>query len=350
MFVSDLRALHESYQGIYEEGDGISHEMLEEVVEELIQECVEFGYTLDEATVAVENAAILYIDEAKITYGSDTESPEQRRERAKTKVGEKKAAARKAVVKGAVKRVKDTAMGVKAAAGIGASIAKDEARRAGRKAAHAVSSTVRKKKEEVKTGVKSLIGRGLRKAAGAVGKVAQKAAGAASRLGEGVRIDEVLDTPEKANEYAKKNVRSMLGAFAKGVVNKDISQLKTIEKRKRGAELGKRKAERKVAGEQNEELQVDTWDVVLEYLITNGHADTNSEALYIMSQLDEEMVQSIVEAQHARENPERYEREQRSKETRGQSAERRVRDRLRTMDPAKAEKMKAQMRAVGLNV
>ena len=67
------------------------------------------------------------------------------------------------------------------------------------------------------------------------------------------QLDEVLDTPEKANEYARKNVRSMLGAFAKGVANKDISQLKTIEKRKRGAELGKRKAERKAAEEQNEE-------------------------------------------------------------------------------------------------
>jgi hypothetical protein len=64
------------------------------------------------------------------------------------------------------------------------------------------------------------------------------------------QLDEVLDTPEKANEYAKKNVRSMLGAFAKGVVNKDISQLKTIEKRKRGAELGKRKAEKKAANEE----------------------------------------------------------------------------------------------------
>ena len=69
------------------------------------------------------------------------------------------------------------------------------------------------------------------------------------------QIDEVLDTPEKANEYARKNVRSMVGAFAKGVANKDISQLKTIEKRKRGAELGKRKAARKAAEEQNEEVE-----------------------------------------------------------------------------------------------
>jgi hypothetical protein len=72
-------------------------------------------------------------------------------------------------------------------------------------------------------------------------------------LGE-EQLDEVLDTPEKANEYARKNVRSMLGAFAKGVANKDISQLKTIEKRKRGAELGKKKKQKeRLQRKQNEE-------------------------------------------------------------------------------------------------
>ena len=80
------------------------------------------------------------------------------------------------------------------------------------------------------------------------------------------QIDEVLDTPEKANEYAKKNVKSMVGAFVKGAVNKDISQLKTIEKRKRGAELAKRKAERKVADEQNEEFEL--W---VNELVEEGH-------------------------------------------------------------------------------
>jgi len=66
------------------------------------------------------------------------------------------------------------------------------------------------------------------------------------------QLDEVLDTPERANEYAKKNVKSLVGAFVKGVANKDISQLKTIEKRKRGAELAKKKAERKAAEEMKE--------------------------------------------------------------------------------------------------
>jgi hypothetical protein len=271
MFASDLKALQESYEGIYEEGDGISCEMLEEIVEELIEECVEFGYSLNEASTAVENAAILYIDEAKVTYGSDTESPEQRRERAKAKVGEKKAAARKAAVKTAVGRAKAKAAGAVAGAGIAASIAKDTARRAGRTAVHKVTYGAQKKKEEVKTGVKSLIGRGLRKAAGAVGKVAQKAAGAASRLGE-----------EKDNSYLETNMKKRISNNEKA-----IKDMKKTDAHKSMAKVAAKKFE--------EELQVDAWDVVLEYLITNGHADTNSEALYIMSQMNEEMIQNIFE-------------------------------------------------------
>ena len=49
-------------------------------------------------------------------------------------------------------------------------------------------------------------------------------------------------------------------------------------------------------------------------------------------------------------NPEKGEAEARKSETSGQKSERNVRDRLKTMDPKKAEAMKKQMRAVGLNV
>ena len=271
MLGSELKALYDSYQNIYEEGDGISCEMIEEIVEELVEECVEFGYTLDEATTAVANAAILYIDEAKVTYGSDTESPEQRRERAKVKVGEKKAAERKAAVKTAVGRAKAKVTGAVAGAGIAASMAKDTARRAARTAAHKVTYGAQKKKEEVKSGVKSLIGRGLRKAAGAVGKVAQKAAGAASKLGEA-----------KDDSYLETNMKKRISNNEKA-----IKDMKKTDAHKSMVKVAAKKFE--------EEVQVDAWDVVLEYLITNGHADTNSEALYIMSQMNEEMIQNIVE-------------------------------------------------------
>jgi predicted RNase H-like HicB family nuclease len=317
MLGSELKALYDSYQNIYEEGDGISCEMIEEIVEELVEECVEFGYTLDEATTAVENAAFLFIDEAKVTYGSDTESPEQRRERAKAKVGEKQAAARKAAVKTAVGRAKAKAMGAVAGAGIAASMAKDTARRAGRTAAHKITYGAQKKKAEVKSGVKSLIGRGLRKAAGAVGKVAQKAAGAASRLGEEAVNEAITSEKGKAKMKAMLDARTTASGRAKPGKGDNVAQIKHIGRANvdgyrgtppnlkvaknpvksnfTGLNTGSGNKAARRAGTYQEEIHVDAWDVVLEYLITNGHADTNSEALYIMSQLDEEMVQSIIE-------------------------------------------------------
>ena len=226
---SQHRELTETYKQLYlGEVDDITDVMIEEVVEELVEECVEFGYDLDEAADAVEEAAILYIDEATVTYGSDTESPEQRSARAKDRLGDRKASARKAAVKGAVERVKSTARGVKAAVGIAGSIAKDEARRAGRTASHAVQ----KKKAEVKQGIKGLIGKGLRKAAGVAGSVAQKA-------------------------------------------------------RKAGAAAG-RAAER--LGE-----SVDVFDYILEHLVAEGYADTNENALVIMTNMSEEWREEIID-------------------------------------------------------
>ena len=97
----------------------------------------------------------------------------------------------------------------------------------------------------------------------------------------------------------------------------------------------------KTLNKANEEF--DVFDVVLEFLQVEGYADTLEEAQELMTAV-------VLEAQAARNNPEKYERESRKSETKGQSAERRVRDRLKTMDPKRAEAMKAQMRAVGLNV
>jgi hypothetical protein len=282
MFASDLKALQESYQGIYEEGDGISCEMIEEIVEELIEECVEFGYSLDEASVAVENAAILYLDEAKVTYGSDTESPEQRKERAKERLGGMKSSARKAAVKTAVGRVQAKAKGVKAAAGIVASIAKDEARRVGRAATHAVSSTVQKKKAEVKGGIKRMIGGGLRAAATGIGKVAQKAAGAASRLGE---------------EYVDEASYSAKAARAGKDIGKPGKQFAKIAK-SAAERYGSKERGEKVAGAVLAKLrkeEIDVFDLVLEYLLETGHAETISEAQYIMSQMDSESIEAIIE-------------------------------------------------------
>jgi len=329
MLPSDIRNLHEAYQNIYEESDLLTDDLIEEIVEELVEECLEFGYHLDDITNIVEDAAIEYLIELNpyAPAGSKQARAYQRSTTA-TRRGE----ARKAVVRGAVQRVKATAKGAVAAAGIAGSIAKDEARRAGRAATHAVSSAVQKKKAEVKGGIKKMIGGGLRAAAGGLGKVAQKAAGAASRFGESVELGEnraMARDPEGRNSGHSKQPDPSKPGFT-GIGNMSIAQIakmsakigkdkkqneevEYIEERDEGKpglmfkKIAKDAAERygsvaagnRVAGAIRKKVlakeEVEIYDVVLEYLMSEGHADTIAEAEYIMTELDTEMVNQIVE-------------------------------------------------------
>ena len=332
MLPSDIRNLHEAYQNIYEESDLLTDDLIEEIVEELVEECLEFGYTLDESADAVEAAAILYIDEAKVTYGSDTISPEDRRAEAKSRLNDRKTSARKAAVKGAVDRVKSTAQGVKAAAGIAGSIAKDEVTRARRTASHAVQ----KKKAEVKGGIKKMIGGGLRAVAGGIGKVAQRAAGAASKFGEEVELGEnramARDPEGRKSGHSKQPDPSKPGftgignmsiaqiAKMSAKIGKDKKQNEEVEimkhQKERGAierrkkmkgyepptkgvhgEIERRNAQKPPSKLRSGSLpeEVEIYDIVLEYLMSEGHADTIAEAEYIMTELDSEMVDQIVE-------------------------------------------------------
>jgi hypothetical protein len=379
MLPSDIKDLYKSYQSIYQqEDDDISSEMIEEIVEELVEECLEFGYTLDEATNAIQEAAELYFDaeeleEAKVTYGSDTESPEERTARAKERLGGRKATARKAAVKGAVDRVTAKAKGIKAGAEIAGSIAKDEARRAGRGALHAVgkaasavasapgkaykavTDAARAKKAEVKQGVKSLLGRGLRKAAGAAGVVAQKARKAGAAAGKAAeRLGEEIISEDPVQDFrdmkrAKENAAGMRGPelshsakpagsaaqkpqprsreFSHGtkplksVVKGGLTMSYEPEgenvdenvggsvKMKPGSGLGggtpvyPKGQEPKATGAKLPSLQNahyeysenDIYDLVMEYLLDTEQAETISEAQYIMSQMDVEMITNIVE-------------------------------------------------------
>ena len=74
MLSKDILGIYEAYSKMYqptnppeevveEEIDGL----VEEVIGELFEECIEEGYTIDEAAVAIEEAATEYFDEAKIT-------------------------------------------------------------------------------------------------------------------------------------------------------------------------------------------------------------------------------------------------------------------------------------------
>jgi hypothetical protein len=378
MLPSDIRNLQEAYQNIYEESDLLTNDLIEEIVEELVEECVEFGYNLEESVAAVEAAAILYIDEAKVTYGSDTESPEERSTRAKDRLGDRKASARKAAVKDAVSKVKSKAAGAAVSGYVAAKAAKSAvsgAVSAVKRAPAAVSAAAKQKKAEVKGGIKKMIGGGLRAAAGGLGKIAKKAAGAASRFGESVELDEnraMARDPEgrksghskqpdpskpgftgignmsiaqiakmsaKIGKDKKQNeeyvgeaitsekgkakaaemiaARSTPSGRAKSGQGANVAQIRQIRGSGRGdfdreglggtpmtptmaknpikkqnyTGTGNKAARR--AGTYQEEVEI--YDIVLEYLMSEGHADTIAEAEYIMTELDSEMVDQIVE-------------------------------------------------------
>jgi len=99
---------------------------------------------------------------------------------------------------------------------------------------------------------------------------------------------------------------------------------------------------RAARGEDTNE-QFDIFDIVLEFLQTEGYAETLEEAEWLMANvINEEAIDIILgEAQHARENPEKYEREQ---EKRTSKRERAMNDPHKGINsPAFAEFMRKQM-------
>ena len=53
--------------------------------------------------------------------------------------------------------------------------------------------------------------------------------------------------------------------------------------------------------------EVDVFDVIVEHLLSEGYADTAESATAILANMSEEWRDSILEAQEARDNPEKYE-------------------------------------------
>jgi hypothetical protein len=171
---ADFRNLYESMYTPKEELQ-INEELIDEVFDELVEEFIEEGYTEEDAIEIVDEAIDIYIDEVlceasdsyydsavraskKAAQGIDKAARQKRR------AGQVRYAKRKAGE--ALKAAGDKVKGAVAGAQIAGSIAKDETRRAGRKAAHAVTSAPGKAKAAVdrkKKGIKGFIKRQAQK-------------------------------------------------------------------------------------------------------------------------------------------------------------------------------------------
>ena len=227
---ADIRSLTEAYQGIYEEKVELTEELLDETFDELVDEFIEEGYEEGEALSLLEDATDAYLDEAKVTFGSDTAPMRAsgapvgaRRKYGKRKAGDALKAAGSAV-KGAVDSAKKKASAAKAGAQIAGSIAKDEARRAGRKAALAVTSapgkakaSVDRKKQETKKGIKGFIKRQAQKVVSRMSEEvdALRASGKFSEK-EIAAIEEAMSSYDKNRKRAAQRAADRNAARAAG--------------------------------------------------------------------------------------------------------------------------------------
>ena len=180
----EFRSLYES---VYATEEIIEEELIHEICDELVEELVAEGYSEDDAIIIVEDAANDYIDEAKVTFGSDT-APMKK---SGAPVGAKRRFAMRkagAAVKRAVSKAKSKASGAAADVSMTASAAKKVAssaasavKSAPQKAAQAAARGTEKVEKKVKSGIKGMIGRAAK-------KVASKASEVAKRMSEEIEV------------------------------------------------------------------------------------------------------------------------------------------------------------------
>ena len=156
----------------------INQTELNDIAEEVLEELFEEGYSVEQCEAIFEEV----LTEARVTYGSDTESPRA-----------KKMSAVKSSLKGAMGKVKEkAAKGAVKSYGAYRSAkqsATDKANRLKQSASNASAVTMRKAKEAkagIKSGIKGMIGEAAKKVGDAANKVS-------SRMSEGTVRKDVGD-------------------------------------------------------------------------------------------------------------------------------------------------------------
>ena len=235
MLVKDVRALLEAYQTIYS-NENSPQELIDEevdiIIEEVVEELIE-EYV--ESGYTLDEAAEV-VEEAAIEYLMELNPYAPAGSAAskaynKSTTATKRGEARKAAVKAAVSKVKAKAAGAAVSAYAAGKAAKAGITGAASAAKKAAGAAASSAKEKVKSGIKSAAKSGLRAFAGGAGRVAQAA--------------------RKAGSAASKAAERI--------------------------------------GE-----EVDAFDLVFEYLVSEGYADTEEAATAIMANMSEEWKEEIL--------------------------------------------------------
>jgi len=173
---SEYGELRDLYSSVYETEEIIEEEIIHEICDELVEELVAEGYSEEDAIVIVEDAANDYIDEAKVTFGSDT-APIRKSGApvgARRRYGMRKAAdalqGAKKAAGSAYKTAKSKAVGAAVDVAVAGSMAKKKASEvkqavqdAPGKAKAAVTTAASDAKKKTKSGIKGFIKRQAQK-------------------------------------------------------------------------------------------------------------------------------------------------------------------------------------------
>lgn len=335
MLPNDIRSLTEAYLSIYDsEENSFEEEMLseetllfeaieelhndevEEIVEETIYNMLDEGYDFDEIEEVFEDI----FSEARIDMAaraaqrqkdraSSEKAAKEARSRGAAVVRKEKRAETVAKVKGAVKGVLSRVKGAVKSAAAKAKEAGKEAKfqavdkpaaqyAAQRKLHPAPGLAARAKDPAKRRALRSAVAKDI--TSRAVGKVkagVEKAKTAVKQAKSAVKqkAASAAVSGYAAGKMAQKAVTSAPGKAKEAAASAAGKAREAGSAAKAGVKKGIRGAALSVARSMREEY--DAYDLVLEYLIDMGHAETVSEANYIMTQMDEQTIQDIIESQ-----------------------------------------------------
>ena len=210
---ADFRKVCEEFNEVEEI---IEEELVHEICDELIEELIEEGYSEEDATIIIEDATNDYIDEAKVTFGSDTAPMRKsgapvgaKRRFAMRKAGEAiKGAASKAgtAAKSAVSAAKSKAAGAAVDASLAASSAK--------KAVSGAASSAKKAADSAAGAVKSAPGKAKAAASDAKKKAKSGIKGFIKRQAQKVvsRMSEEIEALKATGKFSEKEIEAFMEA------------------------------------------------------------------------------------------------------------------------------------------
>ena len=194
----------------------IEEELVHEICDEIVEELIEEGYSEEDAIIIVEDATNDYIDEAKVTFGSDT-APMRK---SGAPVGAKRRfAMRKAgeAIKGAASKAGTAAKGVASAAkskAAGAAVDASLAASSAKKAVSGAASSAKKEADSAAGAVKSAPGKAKAAASDAKKKAKSGIKGFIKRQAQKVvsRMSEEIEALKATGKFSEKEIEAFMEA------------------------------------------------------------------------------------------------------------------------------------------